>query len=462
MKNETISYNKLYVLSITLVAAMGGLLFGYNLGIMTGVQPFIRVAFSLQEGGLYEGFVVAVFALGCMCGALGTSKLADLLGRKKMLLFTAFFLIVTAVGVAFSPNAEWFSAWRFLQGICVGAVSVLTPMYIAEVSPSSERGKYVAINQLTIIIGILLSTIVCWFYSERLQLDKEVSWQWMLGTAAPLATIFILALIAIPETPRWLVRANRKDTATKVIARIGGSNEEQQKELKEIEASLTGSAETHGTYSELFGHTLFPALLVGVGIAFFQQFCGANGIIAFMQEIFKSAKMALGEGLLNAVFVNVVALFTTILSLFLVDRVGRRRLMLIGMGTIAATLVALVWAFSRELINGPLVLVLIMAHTGAFGLTLGPVVWVLLSEIFPNRVRSKAMSLSSFTVWLSCFVVILISPPLLDKGPVVTFTFFAFFTTLGFVFCYFFVPETKGKSLEEIEEIWKNRAKKER
>ena len=458
MNAHTQSYNKLYVLSITLIAAMGGLMFGYDLGVITGVVPFISEQFSLS--GLYKGFVVAVFELGCMCGALGSSKYADQLGRKKTLLITAFFLVITAVGVAFAPNAEWLSAWRFLQGVCVGAASVLSPMYIAEVSPSSERGKYVAINQLTIITGVLLSTVVCWYYGEVLQMDKLVAWRWMLGSAIVPALVFFLSLIAIPETPRWLVSANRVSDAARVIARIGGSQEEQKKELKEIEDSLSSVKVGGGSYRALLSRCVFPALLVGMGLAFFQQFCGVNNVTPYMQDIFMSANMALGEGLLNAVFVNIVFLFTTIISLFLIDRVGRKLLMLIGLGGMAIILLGLVWAFSREQINGVLVLVLITAYISTFGFTLGPVVWVMLSEIFPNYIRAKALAVSSFTLWLSCFIVVLISPLLLEASPVVNFLFFAVFTIIGFVFCYFLVPETKGKSLEEIEEMWNKRATK--
>ena len=455
MKTQTQPYNKLYILSITLIAAMGGLMFGYDLGVITGVVPFISKQFDLS--GLYKGFVVAVFELGCMCGALGSSKYADQLGRKKTLLITAFFLVVTAIGVAFAPNAEWLSAWRFLQGVCVGAASVLSPMYIAEVSPSSERGKYVAINQLTIIIGVLLSTVVCWYYGEVLQMDELVAWRWMLGSAVVPALVFFLSLIAIPETPRWLVSANRVADAARVIARIGGSEEAQKRELKEIENSLSEVKAGGGSYRELLSRCVLPALLVGMGLAFFQQFCGVNNVTPYMQDIFMSANMALGEGLLNAVFVNIVFLFTTITSLFLIDKVGRKLLMLIGFGAMAVILLGLVWAFSREQVNGIIVLVLITAYISTFGFTLGPVVWVMLSEIFPNYIRAKALAVSSFTLWLSCFIVVLVSPLLLEASPVVNFLFFAVFTILGFVFCYFLVPETKGKSLEEIEEMWKKR-----
>ena len=458
MNAQTQSYNKLYVLSITLIAAMGGLMFGYDLGIITGVVPFISEQFNLS--GLYKGFVVAVFELGCMCGALGSSKYADQLGRKKTLIITAFFLVVTAIGVAFAPNAEWLSAWRFLQGVCVGAASVLSPMYIAEISPSSERGKYVAINQLTIITGVLLSTVVSWYYGEALQMDKLVAWRWMLGSAVVPALVFFLALIAIPETPRWLVSVARVTDAAKVIARIGGSREEQEKELSEIEESLSAVKEHGGSYRDLLSRSIFPALLVGMGLAFFQQFCGVNNITPYMQDIFMSANMALGEGLLNAVFVNIVFFFTTVASLFLIDKVGRKRLMLIGFGAMAIILLALVWAFSQEQINGMLVLVLITAYISTFGFTWGPVVWVMLSEIFPNYIRAKALAISSFTLWLSCFIVVLISPLLLEVSPMVNFLFFAVFTILGFVFCYFLVPETKGKSLEQIEEMWNKRAEK--
>ncbi|MDD6211040.1 MAG: sugar porter family MFS transporter [Bacteroidales bacterium] len=459
MKTQHPTYNRGYVLFIALIAAMGGLMFGYDLGVITGVVPFISEQFSLT--GLYKGFVVAVFELGCMAGALGSSKYADQLGRKKTLIITAFFLIITALGVAFAPTAEWLAFWRFLQGVCVGAASVLSPMYIAEVSPSAERGKYVSMNQLTIIVGVLSSTIVCWYYGEVLDMDETIAWRWMLGSALLPAVLFFFALFFIPETPRWLVGASRPEEAERVIARIGGSRESQKAELREIEESLTETKTEQGTYRNLFSPAVLPALLVGMGLAFFQQFCGVNNVTPYMQDIFMSANMELGEGLLNAVFVNIVFFFTTVLSLFLVDRVGRKRLMLIGLGVMTLLLLALVWAFSAEQVNGMVVLVLITAYIGTFGFTLGPVVWVLLSEIFPNYIRAKALSVSSFVLWLSCFIVVLISPLLLEASSAVNFIFFAFFTLLGFCFCFFFLPETKGKSLEEIESLWvKNTSKR--
>ena len=451
MNTQQTTYHKNYVLIIALIAAMGGLMFGYDLGVITGVVPFISEQFSLS--GIYKGFVVAVFELGCMVGALGSSKYADQLGRKKTLLITALFLIVTAVGVALAPTAGWLALWRFLQGVCVGAASVLSPMYIAEISPSGERGKYVALNQLTIIVGVLLSTIVCWYCGDVIDLDKTIAWRWMLGSALFPALVFFFALFLIPETPRWLVGASRIDEAAKVIKRIGGSEAEQKKELDEIKKSLAQSSE-HSSYRDLFGKAVFPALVVGMTIAFFQQFCGVNNVTPYMQDIFMSADMDLGEGLLNAVFVNIVFFFTTILSIYLVDKVGRRLLMLIGLGTMTLILLALVWAFSMQKINSILVLTLITAYIGTFGFTLGPVVWVLLSEIYPNYIRAKALSVSSFVLWLSCFVVVLISPLLLEVSSAVNFIFFAFFTLLGFCFCFKFLPETKGKSLEEIETLW--------
>lgn len=443
-KSDQFSYNKGYVLGMSLIAAMGGLMFGFDLGIITGVIPFIQQQFHLE--GFALGWVVAIFEVGCMAGTFITAWLTDKYGRKKMLLFTAFSLMVTTVGVALSANAFDIAAWRFAQGIGVGAASVLSPMYIAEIAPASIRGKLVTMNQLTIILGILLATVVSYFFGDP---DNLESWRWMFGSAFIPATIFFAALFFIPESPRWLVGVNKNQKAEMILKKIGNGNF-AKKELREINESLQ-LTRGQGTYRELFGKIIFPTLLIGFGLAILQQFSGANNVTAYMQVIFEKANISIKDGLLNAVFVGLVFFIFTILAIVLVDKMGRKKLMLVGTFFMALLLFLLAWSFNSSTVNGTLVFVFVMVYIAVYAFTLAPVTWVLLSEIFPNYIRSKALSLSSFVLWLATFLVVFISPFLLKLSPVINFIIFGIFNIIGFFFVWRWVPETKGKTLEELE-----------
>jgi MFS transporter, SP family, arabinose:H+ symporter len=441
---EHFSYHKGYVLAMSLIAAMGGLMFGFDLGVITGVIPFIQRQFHLE--GFMLGWVVAIFEVGCMAGTFVTAWLTDRFGRKKMLLFTAATLMVTTVGVALSPTAFDLAGWRFAQGIGVGAASVLSPMYIAEIAPASIRGKLVTTNQLTIILGILLATEASYYFGDPNNIE---SWRWMFGAAFIPATIFFVALFIIPESPRWLVKANYPQKAEKVLMKIGDARF-AKKELGEINQSLQ-SAGRKGTYRELFGHVILPTLLIGFGLAILQQFSGANNVTAYMQIIFEKANISIKDGLLNAVFVGLVFFMFTVLAIILVDKMGRKKLMLVGTSCMALLLFLLAWSFNSRAVNGTLVFIFVMAYIAVYAFTLAPVTWVLLSEIFPNYIRSKALSLSSCMLWLATFLVVFISPFLLKLSPVINFIIFAICNIIGFFFVLRFVPETKGKTLEELE-----------
>lgn len=438
------SFNKGFVLTMSLIAAMGGLMFGFDLGVITGVIPFIQRQFHLE--GFALGWVVAIFEVGCMGGTFITAWLTDKYGRKKMLLFTAFSLMITTVGVALSVNAFDLAIWRFAQGIGVGAASVLSPMYIAEIAPASIRGKLVTTNQLTIILGILLATVVCYYFGDP---DNIESWRWMFGSALIPATLFFIALFIIPESPRWLVKVHRNAQAEKVLNKIG-DGAFAEKELGEINDSLK-MTHKQGSYKALFGKMILPTLLIGFGLAVLQQFSGANNVTAYMQIIFEKANISIKDGLLNAVFVGLVFFIFTILAIILVDRMGRKKLMLVGTSGMALLLFLLAWSFNSAAVNGTLVFVFVMAYIAIYAFTLAPVTWVLLSEIFPNYIRSKALSLSSCVLWLATFLVVFISPFLLKLSPVINFVIFGICNIIGFYFVWKCVPETKGKTLEELE-----------
>lgn len=441
---ERFSFNKGYVLAMSIIAAMGGLMFGFDLGIITGVIPFIQKQFNLQ--GFTLGWVVAIFEVGCMGGTFLTAWLTDKYGRKKMLIYTAVALMITTVGVALAQSALDLGIWRFAEGLGVGAASVLSPMYIAEIAPASIRGKLVTMNQLAIILGILLATIVSYYFGDPNNIE---SWRWMFGSAFVPAFIFFVLLFIIPESPRWLVKASYHEKAEKVLHKIGDEHF-VKKELEEINESLKLTGK-QGSYRELIGHAILPILLIGFGLAILQQFSGANNVTAYMQIIFEKANINIKNGLLNAVFFGIVFFVFTILAILLIDRMGRKKLMLVGTSGMALFLFLLAWSFNSRSVNGTLVLIFVLAYIAIYAFTLAPVTWVLLSEIFPNYIRSKALSLSSCVLWLATFLVVLISPYLLKLSPIINFIIFGICNVIGFFFVLRWVPETKGKTLEELE-----------
>lgn len=445
-----------YVLGLSLVAAMGGLMFGFDLGIITGVIPYIKHQFGLGAMGL--GWVVAIFELGCMFGAFGIARYADRYGRKKAMLWNAALLVVSSACIPLSPNATVLAVWRFAQGVSVGAASVLSPMYIAEISPAESRGRYVSLNQLTIILGILLATVSGYAFG-----DKNIAgsaWRFMFGSALAPSLLFLLLLLLIPETPRWLVKAGRDGEALTVLTRLGGAAH-----FQEIKRTLTVN-HRHGAWRDLLAPGLFTALMIGIGLALLQQFCGANNVTTYMQVIFEKARIELTDGLFKGMFVGLVFFAFTFVAIATIDKLGRRKLMLIGTGLMALILYALAWAFrliaQKELVQqdttaaGLLVFALVLAYIATFAFTLGPVTWVLLSEIYPNFIREKAFSVASCALWTATFIVVLVTPALLNLSPVFNFILFGSFNVAGFLAVWKWLPETKGLALEEMEKLWRN------
>jgi MFS transporter, SP family, arabinose:H+ symporter len=450
-------YNIGYVYFICLVAALGGLMFGFDLGIITGVVPYIEHQFKLS--GFSLGFVVAVFELGAMTGALGIAGTAKKFGRKRTMIFCAVLFCITSFGVAWASGSYLLAAWRFAQGVCVGAASVLSPMYIAEVAPAKVRGKLVSLNQLTIILGILLSSIVNFYFGEN-NLESE-NWRYMFLSASVPSVLFLILLFFIPESPRWLLsRSGSGNKAQSILLKIYNNNRDVVAErLTDIKNAASESSERPKvTLKVLFGKAFLPVVLIGLGIAILQQFCGINNVTPFMQKIFIMAGIKLKEGLMNAVLVQLVFFVFTFVAIALVDRIGRKILMLVGTGLMAISLFLLAWAFNSQS-SGIMVLILVMLYIATFAFTLGPVVWVLISEMFPSEIRGRAISLSSSVLWMATFFVILFSPYLLDLGAVFNFVFFGILNIAGFFFCLIYLPETKGKTLEQMRELWENKRK---
>jgi len=441
---QTETYNKAYVIWISLIVSMGGLLFGYDLGVITGVIPFIQQQYSLD--GFNLGWVVAIFELGCMAGAFVVSPITERFGRKKALILTAILFILTTLGIVLADSAKTLALWRSLQGVTVGAASVLSPMYISEISPRTIRGKLISINQLMIIFGILLATFISYKFGDPAKID---SWRIMFGFALLPSGLFLVLLFSIPETPRWLLNMGMKLKAEKVLSRFGNENYVSL-ELIAMQTSMT--SKTQGSFRELFSKDMLPLLQLGIVLAVLQQFCGSNNVTAYLQVIFQKAHIDIKDGLLNAVFVGLVFFSFTVLAIFLVDRIGRKKLMLTGTLLMAAFLFSLALTFNSDQVNGKLVFIFIMGFIATYAFTLAPVTWVVLAEIFPNRLRSKGMSVASASLWLSCFLVVLVSPYLLKLSPVINFSLFGLLNISGYVFVLKRLPETKGKSLEEIED----------
>jgi SP family arabinose:H+ symporter-like MFS transporter len=331
-------------------------------------------------------------------------------------------------------------------------------MYIAEVAPAKIRGKLVSFNQLSIILGILISS-VCNFYFGDNDLNSP-NWRYMLLSALVPSVIFLILLFFIPESPRWLILQSHNDLeADRIFLKINNGNEAySREEINEIRNSVSADqSRSRVALSVLFGKTFLPIVLIGFGVAFLQQFCGINNVTPYMQKIFIMAGIQLKDGLLNAVLVQMVFFFATFIAIGLIDRIGRKLLMLAGTGLMAITLFLLALAFKSQSVSGVYVLVMVMLYIAAFAFTLGPVVWVLISEMYPNEIRSRAIGLTSAVLWLSTFLVVLVSPYMLSVGPVFNFVFFGLFNVAGFFFCLIFLPETKGISLEQMNEVWKKK-----
>ena len=434
-----------YVYLISLVAAIGGLLFGFDTGVISGAIPFIKEKFNLNA--VEEGFAVSNLLIGCIIGASVAGFLSDKYGRKRILLFTALFFALSALLSAVPRNLTELILARFLGGLAVGVASMLSPMYIAEVSPARIRGKLVSLNQFTIVLGILLS-----YFTNWLLVDTGASnWRWMLGIEALPAIIFFFALLLVPESPRWLIKNNRSDIAERILTRIGGMLHAKT-EMREIKAALSME---EGKLSELFKPGLRKVLAVGVLLAVFQQITGINTVIYYAPKIFLSAGYeSASSALLASVVVGFTNLIFTLLAIFTVDHFGRKPLLLIGLAGMGISFCVTGFAFQVQNTGSTWILIPIIAYVGFFSMSLGPVVWVLLSEIFPTKIRGRAMSIATMSLWVSCFAVAQTFPVLVENFAERTFYMFGIICFIGFVFVLSAVTETKGKSLEEIEQMW--------
>jgi sugar porter (SP) family MFS transporter len=441
----TKSTSSSYLYFICLIATMGGLMFGFDISIISGAVPFIQPYFGWNE--LQLGWGVSSLLVGAIVGAFGSGTFTDRFGRKKILIIVALFFALSCAATALAKTSTGFITARLFGGLAVGAASVLSPMYVAEVSPAKNRGTLVAIYQLTIVLGILISyTINYWLH------DVENNWRWMFATGIIPSVLFFIGLFFIPESPRWLYKAGRKAESLRILTRIGGA-ELASKEIAEI-ADTFKDGDTKVKLFELFRPATRKVMMVGFFLAVLIQVSGVNTVVDYAPKILISIGVDIKNALLQTSLIGLINGLFTFIAILFIDKVGRRKLYLIGSIGMTVTLVLLAISYSFNL-SGIFALICILMFIAFFAACIGPVFWTLMSEIFPNRIRGKALAFASFTQWVFNFLVILLFPHFLKTaGGAPTFLFLAVMSGLQWLFTYLYVPETKGKSLEEIELHW--------
>jgi MFS transporter, SP family, arabinose:H+ symporter len=432
-----------YVILISVVAALGGLLFGFDTAVISGTINFIQPYFGLSEAGL--GWTVSSLLFGCIAGVFLAGKAGDHYGRKKVLMVAALLFFISAVGSASAHSLVFFLVARILGGLAVGVASILSPMYIAELAPAKYRGTLVSLNQLAIVIGILVA-----FFSNYLLVDTgENNWRWMLLVMAAPAVLLFFSLFLVPESPRWLVARGRNDDAFKVLVKTSGK-EFAAAELKEIEETLKNQEES--TFRDLLAPKIKPLLFIGIILAIFQQITGINTIMYYAPKIFANVGQSNDSALFQTILIGGTNLIFTLLAMVLIDRLGRKLLIIIGSSGMMLMLAGLSALYFTNQTSGMLVLVFILGYIAFFAASLGPALWVVAAELFPNRLRSKGMSIAIVSLWIACTIVTIVFPIMLEKlSGGITFLIFALICLANLLYVLKYVPETKGKTLEELE-----------
>lgn len=454
-----------YLALISFIAALGGFLFGFDTAVVSGTLVYLKAQFALRA--FMEGFLVASALVGCMAGALLAGTLSDRFGRKAMLIVSAVLFVVGAIGTAVPPTVTLLIIARWVGGVGVGVASMLAPMYLSEVSPPHVRGRLIALYQLAITIGIVVAyfsnVFLQWASTHALADMSAGPWRWMLvdevwrgmfAAGVIPAMVFLLLLLIVPETPRWLAKQGRIDEARAVLVRVVGVKE-ADRELGEIRQSLDQEG---GSILQLLQPGLRVALVIGILLPFFSQVSGINAIVYYGTTIFREAGWELSESLGGQAYVGFVNVLFTLVAVAVVDRFGRKPLLYIGISGLVVALLTATALFAAGLTNWQLVAVL-MLYMACFAFSLGPIPWIIIAEIFPTRIRGRAMSLGTFTIWCTNTIVMLAFPTLRDSlGPAGTFAMFAVLVAPALLLTWWLIPETKGRSLEEIERSWQHRS----
>ena len=454
--------NKSFIYFICLVSAMGGLLFGYDWVVIGGAKPFYELFFGISDSPLMQGVAMTTALVGCLIGAMVAGAMADRYGRKPLLIISAVLFTVSAVATGVYDDFTLFNIARFIGGIGIGIASALSPMYIAEISPANIRGKLVSLNQMTIVLGILGAQIANWLIADEVPVDYtadeilaswngQMGWRWMFWAEAVPASLFLLLAFFIPESPRWQTMKGMEQKAIKTLRNIGGE-QYAASEIGLIKTSAIADANKEkGGLKVLFTRKYAAVLTLGVIVAVFQQWCGTNVIFNYAQEIFSDAGYSVGDVLFNIVITGVANVIFTIVALFTIDRWGRRSLMLFGSISLAVIYLILGTCYHFQ-ITGFFMVILVVAAISAYAMTLGPVTWVLLAEIFPNRVRGVAMATCTFALWTGCCTLTFSFPPMnAALGSSGSFWIYSVICFCGFAYLLRRCPETKGVSLEELE-----------
>jgi len=453
-------FNLRFIIGITMVSAMGGLLFGYDWVVIGGAKPFYERFFEITQSPNLQGWAMSSALIGCLFGASLSGYLSDRYGRKLPLIVAAFLFTLSAIGTGAVNHFAPFIVYRVLGGLGIGMASAISPMYIAEVSPAPMRGRLVAVNQLTIVIGILAAQIINYLIAQKVpdgasdefiaqSWNGQMGWRWMFWAETVPASLFFILAFFIPESPRYLAKSGNDEASQNILEKIGGA---EYAKMEEAQIAETIQQISHKIdWKAIKAKKIWPILILGIVLAVFQQWCGINVIFNYAEEVFTSAGYSVSDMLLNIVITGSVNLIFTLVAMRMIDSWGRRKLMLLGSAGLAIIYLFLGGSYFWE-IQGLVILILVVLAIAVYALTLAPVTWVVLSEIFPNRVRGAAMAIATTALWVASFILTYTFPILNDLlNASGTFWLYAIISVSGFLFILKKLPETKGKSLEEIE-----------
>ncbi|MBR4977946.1 MAG: sugar porter family MFS transporter [Bacteroidales bacterium] len=456
-----------YVIFMAVVAAIGGILFGYDTAVISGTTAIVKAQFGLSDAG--EGWYVGCALIGSICGVLVAGSLSDYLGRKLTMLISAALFSISAIGCAVCGNFDSLVAYRIIGGVGIGIVSIVSPIYISEVSPAKIRGTLVSLYQLAVTVGFLLAYLMNWVIDANGSLSvagdlwtniwNSEMWRGMLGSETLPALLFFCIIFFIPESPKWLIVKGKLDKASSVLAKIYASDAEVKEEIATTQTSLKG--ETKGAWSDLLKPGILLAVIAGSAIAILGQFMGVNAVLYYGPKIFADA--GFDNPMFSTVLVGVVNCVTTILAVFIIDKVGRKQLIYWGVSGMILCLVAIgvyfAWGAALGLGNG-FMLTFFLAYVFCCAISISAIVFVLLSEMYPNSVRGRAMSIAGFALWIGTYLIGQLTPVLLGWSQAGTFFIFAVMCVPYMLIMWKVIPETTGKTLEEIESYWVNRNKK--
>ncbi len=438
--------NRRFLSWVTFVAINGGLLFGLNMAGISGAIPFIRDYFVLDDIAL--GMAVSSIMIGCLAGSIFAGSLSDKYGRKKMMIVAAVLFMISSLGCSLSLSLWLFIVSRIIGGVAIGTVSVLGPTYISEIAPKDRRGALVSNNQLAIVIGILVAYVI-----DYALVNLPNAWRYMMGVPFVFSVVYLILLnISFPESPRWLAKVGKSNEAYKILEKIGGTDYADD-ELRSISSSMTNQDSDKNVHiRELFRGKLAYIVLLGTLLAAFQQITGINAIVNYAPTIFQQTGVGGDTALLQSIIVGFVNFVFTIVAVRLVDKLGRKTLLLWGAAGMTISLLYLTLTFAFNSTNSLGVLISLLSYIAFFAASLAPVMWVVTSEMYPTRYRGVAMSFSTAVSWACALLVVQFFPWSLNNlGGMVSFGIFTGFSLIAFIFIKIYIPETKGKSLEQIE-----------